>query len=154
MILVHIFLPSWYLDPTLDTLQSFCCFAILPFICWRCSKRNDQTKDSTQNGQQYIWNAQAMTMRDLFIRDHCHHYRTIESTVKSDYNSYQTLTGCNEGEENNFRPDFAYNGSLELSDGDPPFKKRIWGYHNVRGGKKRHKFWLRDVKSVLVVYKE
>ena len=95
-------------------------FAILPFICWRYSERKDQTKDSTQNGQQCIWNAQVMMKRNFFIGDHCHHYRTVKSTVQSKYNSLKKiLTGCNEGEENNFGPDIVYNGGLELFEGDP-----------------------------------
>ena len=72
-----------------------------------------------------------MTMRDIFIRDHCHHYRTVESIVQSDYNSYKMLTGCNEGEEKSFWPDLSYNGGLEFLASDSASKKGVRGNHNV-----------------------
>ena len=75
------------------------------------------------------------------------------SIVHSEYNCYKILTGCNEGEEKNFGPDVAYNGGLEFFAGDPPSKKGIWGYHNVRGKKKRAKVWLKKRGSAGGVYK-
>jgi hypothetical protein len=65
-------------------------------------------------------------MRNIFIRDHCHHYRTIlivNRTVR--IQRYKALTGCNEAEENNVGPDFAHNGGLEFFSGDPSAKKGI-----------------------------
>lgn len=64
-------------------------------------------------------------MRYSFIGDHCHHCRTIKSTVQSKYNSYKIVTGCNEGEEKNFGPDIVYNGGLDLLAGDSPSIKGI-----------------------------
>ena len=45
------------------------------------------------------------------------------------------LTGCNEGEEKNFGPDFAHDGGLEFPAGDSASKEGIYVYHNVSDNK-------------------
>ena len=53
-------------------------------------------------------------MREFFVRDHRHNYPTIESAVQSECNCSKILACGNDGEENNFGPDIAYDGGFEF----------------------------------------
>ena len=138
VILVHVFLPSWYLDRmnTRDTTMS----SYSSHLSYAEDVRNEMTKPRTVPSTVNSWFEIPKSWTLSEITDTTT-YPTRMSVVQSAtwIQGHKTLTCGNDTEEKNLRPYVVDNSGLKLFGGEPTPKQGIWRYHPGSSEEKKKK---------------